>query len=287
MVGELKSVLLKHPREAFVSAENVYSQWKSLNYSGCPDYERSLIEYDRFVRLLKQHSPDIYYMPRCDQTGLDSIYTHDIAVITAFGAILCNMGKEQRRAEPQALREFLDQLEIPILGSINGNGILESGDVLWLDERTLAVGRGYRTNDSGIAQLKSLTANFVDEIFVVHLPHWNGSNSILHLMSLISPIDYDLAIVYSRLLPVAFREWLINRGIRLLEVPDCEYETQGLNVLAIAPRKCIMLSGNDRTKKLLESEGVEVWEYEGAEISVKGTGGPTCLTRPLLRQRRT
>jgi arginine deiminase len=284
MVGEMKSVLLKHPREAFISPDHILAQWKALNYSSCPDFEKALVEYDKFAQLLEEHIPDIYYLPQCEETGLDSIYAHDSAIITNRGAILCSMGKKQRRGEPLALAEFLQGVDVPILGSIVGDGRLECGDVVWIDDRTIAVGRGYRTNENGIRQLQKLTADFVDEIIIVELPHWKGYDSILHLLSLISPIDSHLALVYSKLLPVGFRQWLINREIKLLEVPDHEYEKQALNVLAVAPRKCIMLSGNDCTRQMLESEGVEVWEFDGEEISLKGTGGPTCLTRPILRQ---
>jgi N-dimethylarginine dimethylaminohydrolase len=173
---------------------------------------------------------------------------------------------------------------VAILGAITGEGKLEGGDVLWVDERTLAVGRGYRTNDEGIRQLRQLTADFIDELVVVPLPHWNGPDDVLHLLSLISPIDHHLAIGYSKLLPVPFREWLLAREVKLLEVPDAEYESMACNILAVAPRQCLMLSGNPRTKAMLEAEGVEVWEYDGEEISRKGAGGPTCLTRPLQRE---
>jgi N-dimethylarginine dimethylaminohydrolase len=194
------------------------------------------------------------------------------------------MGKEQRRREPAAIGEYLPQIGVPILGRISGDGTLEGGDVVWVDERTLAVGRGYRTNDEGIRQLRELTADIVDEIVVVPLPHWNGPTDVLHLMSFLSPIDHDLALVYSRLMPVPFREWLLTRGVRLVEVPDTEYDTMACNVLAVAPRQCIMLEGNPRTRKLLEAEGVEVRVFGGAEICAKGAGGPTCLTRPILRE---
>jgi N-dimethylarginine dimethylaminohydrolase len=152
-----------------------------------------------------------------------------------------------------------------------------------LDENTLVVGQGYRTNGEGIRQIRELTQEFIEDIIVVHLPHWQGPDDVLHLMSFLSPVDHDVALVYSRLMPVPFREFLLNREIKLLEVPDEEYETMACNVLAVAPRTCIMLEGNPRTRRLLEDEGVEVREYKGEEISKKGAGGPTCLTRPLLR----
>lgn len=283
-VGKIKSILLKHPKDAFINKEKITKQWKGLNYTGVPDFEKALKEYEHFVDLLKMHIAEIHYLPKDNRTGLDSLYVHDPVIITEKGAILCNMGKEQRRGEPVAVGDFFQKLGFPILGSISGEGRIEGGDVVWLDKQTLAVGRGYRTNDEGIRQLKALLGKLINELIVVPLPHWEGPDDVLHLMSFISPVDYDLALVYSRLMPVPFREWLIARGIQLLEVSDAEYPTMACNVLAVAPRKCIMLSGNPQTKKMLEYEGVEVWEYQGKEISFKGAGGPTCLTRPILRE---
>jgi N-dimethylarginine dimethylaminohydrolase len=284
-VDQIKSLLLKHPKDAFISHENIQSQWKELNYLASPDFDKALKEYNNFVGCLKKSAPEIYYLPQNDKTGLDSIYVHDPVIITNKGAVLCNMGKESRRAEPQAVREFFLELGIPILGSITGEGRLEGGDIVWIDELTLAVGLGDRTNEEGIRQLKELTGDFVDELVVVPLPHWKGPGDVLHLMSLISPVGHDLAVVYSRLLPVHFREWLGRRGIQLLEVPDSEFETMACNILALSPKKCVMISGNPQTKQMLEDKDVDVWDYGGEEMSKKGAGGPTCLTRPLLRER--
>jgi arginine deiminase len=283
-VDHVKSLLLKHPKDAFISQENIQSQWKELNYSAFPDYTKAAEEYDSFVEYIKKSVSEIYYLPQNDKTGLDSIYVHDPVIITDKGAILCNMGKEKRREEPQAAGEFLLELGVPILGRITGEGKLEGGDVVWFDERTVAVGLGYRTNEEGVRQLRNFTRGFVDEFIVVPLPHWKGPADVLHLMSLISPIDQNLAVVYSSLMPVPFREWLLGRGIQLLDVPDSEFETMAGNILALSPRKCLMISGNPKTKQMIEDKGVEVWEYKGEEISIKGAGGPTCLTRPLRRE---
>jgi N-dimethylarginine dimethylaminohydrolase len=283
-VGKIRRLLLKPPRAAFVSAENILAQWEQLNYLAAPDFAQARQEYENFVNLLVPHVSEILYLPQNHQTGLDSIYVRDAALITSRGAILCNMGKALRRGEPAAIGDFFTRIGVPILGAIAGAGTLEGGDVIWMDERALAVGRGYRTNDEGIRQLRQLTKDWVDELVVVPLPHWQGPDDVLHLMSLMSPIDDDLALVYSKLLPVPFREWLLARNIELLEVPDEEYGSMGGNVLAVAPRKCIMLTGNPRTQALLANAGVEVWEYAGEEISRKGAGGPTCLTRPILRE---
>jgi len=282
-VGALKRLLLKHPSEAFINDDNIETQWEDLNYLGSPDFKRAVNEFEEFVELLERHINEIHYLPRQEKIGLDSIYVHDPVVMTSAGAVLCNMGKEQRKGEPGALGKFLSGLDIPVLGSITGEGCLEGGDVVLFDKNTLAVAEGYRTNREGIRQLQNLTHEIFTEFQIVPLPHWQGPGDVLHLMSIISPVDHDLAVVYSRLMPVPFREWLIRRGIKLVDVPDTEFETMGCNVLAVSPRKCIVLKGNPRTRQMLEKEGAEVWEYEGKEISNKGAGGPTCLTRPLWR----
>ncbi len=274
---------MKHPRNAFINQENIDSQWERLNYSGGPDYDLASEEYESFIDILKRDVSEIHFLPGSGKTGLDSIYVHDPVIITEKGAILCSMGKQDRRGEPAAVAEYLAELDIQIVGAITGEGRLEGGDVLWLGGRTLAVGLGYRTNEDGIRQLKELTDDIIDEFVVVPLPHWSGPDNVLHLMTLVSPVDYDLAVVYSRLLPVPFRRWFIDRGMKLIDVPDSEFATMACNVLAVAPRKCIVLSGNPRTKRMLENEGVQVREFRGEEICRKGAGGPTCLTRPLLR----
>ncbi len=288
-VGRIRRVLLKHPREAFVDRGRIEAQWRRLGYTGPPDLERAADEYERFAAQLRNRGIEVVLLPRDDATGLDSIYARDAAVVSNRGMILCSMGKPARCGEPAAMERFLTEAGIPVLGRIGGGGtedgaLLEGGDVIWLDEHTLAVGQGYRTNAAGLHRLRVLLGAEVEEVLPVPLPHWNGPGDVLHLMSLVSPIDRDVALVHSRLLPAPFRQWLVRRGVTLLEVPVEEYAGMACNVLALAPRACLMLAGNPKTRRLLESAGVEVWTYSGAEISLKGAGGPTCLTRPLLRE---
>ncbi len=282
--GPIEKLVLKHARHAFSSQEAIDAQWRKLNYTSAPDYDRASGEYDRFADILLRHAEQVHFLPTDERVGLDSVYVRDTALITGRGAILCNMGKEARRGEPEVVGENLEALGIPVLGCITGDGFIEGGDVVWFDERTVAVGLGYRTNGAGILQLRDLTASFADPPVVVPLPHWNGPGDVFHLMSIISPLDKDLAAVYSRLMPVTFRDWLLERGIELVEIPDDEYESMACNILALGPRKCLALSGNPKTHGLLEKAGVEVITYDGDEISRKGAGGPTCLTRPLLRR---
>ena len=282
-VGAIQRLVLKGPRESYQSSGRIETQWRDLHYEGPPDFERAVAEHDDFAALLEAFGIEVLSLPAAPDTGLDAIYVRDAAIVCDKGAILCNMGKGARKGEPSALGVGLKGLDVPILGSITGAASIEGGDVAWIDERTLAVGRGYRTNEEGIKQLHALLGDAIDELIVVPLPHWRGPTDVFHLMSILSPIDNDLALVYSPLMPVPFREALIERGIELVEVPDAEFLTMGINVLAVAPRVCVMLEGNPETKARLESSGARVFEFVGEEICVKGAGGPTCLTRPLER----
>ena len=283
--GTITELALKHARDAFRSPSAIAAEWQALNFTDPPDYGRAVDEYERLLDLLRTSGAVVHLLPQAGGVGLDSIYVRDASVVCDRGLILCNMGKPQRLGEPAAQEAALRALGHTVVGSIRPPGRLEGGDVVWLDERTLAVGRGYRTNDEGIAQLRTLVADSIDKLVVVPLPHWRGAGDVFHLMSIVSPVDWDLAVVYSPLMPVPFRERLLDRGIGLVEVPDEEFDSMGANVLAIAPGRCVMVAGNPVTRGRLEKAGVEVLEYEGREISLKGGGGPTCLTRPLRRAR--
>ena len=282
-VSPIKSLVLKHPNDAFVNDDAIGRQWQGLNYLERPDLTRAVDEYERFVTLLKTFNIDLHFLPKDKTVGLDSMYVRDASITCSKGMIICNMGKTERSAEPAAQETLFHSMGIPVHGTITGDGRVEGGDVAWIDPKTLAIGRGYRTNDEGIRQIKELLGDCIDELIVVPLPHWHGPNDVFHLMSILSPIDTDLVLVYSPLMPVPFRETLLSREIQLVEVPESEFETMGCNVLAVAPRKCIMLAGNPQTRSRLERLGVEVYEFQGKEICMKGGGGPTCLTRPIVR----
>lgn len=284
MVGSIKSILLKHPSKAFISQKNLDDNYERFCYFGCPDYGKALEEYEVFEKIIRENVENIYYLPQDDRTGLDSIYTHDPLKVTKKGAIYFPMGKELRSKEYLATEEFLKSIGIPTLGYITAPGKMEGGDVVWLDEKTVAIGRGYRTNDEGIRQFKELVKDFVDEVIVVPMPHGEGADACLHLMSIISMVAEDLAVVYSKYMPVFFRELLISRGIKLVEVDDKEYDYLGSNVLALSPRVCVVIDGNPIIKQKLIEEGCTVYSYEGLEMSYRGTGGPTCLTCPITRE---
>jgi N-dimethylarginine dimethylaminohydrolase len=281
-VAPLSEVVVKHPREAFVGPDEIAREWRALNFASAPDFARAIDEYDQFLNILGQSGASVRGLPRGAQVGLDAIYTRDASVVAPAGMVLCRMGKALRSGEPAAHGEAFRAWGIPVAGAIEAPGRLEGGDVIWLSTRVVAVGHGYRTNDSGIAQLGNLLGPDV-ELVVVPLPHWRGPEDVFHLMSVISTVDEDLALVYSPLLPVPFRQRLAELGYQLVEVPDEEFGSMGANVLAIAPRRVVMLDGNPRTRARLERARAEVLVYPGAEISLKGGGGPTCLTRPVRR----
>ena len=283
MTKTIKRILIKHPNSAYKTQANIDEQAKNLNYFGTPNFEQAINDYNKFLNILKSFDIEIHTLPADNKTSLDSIYTHDPCLISNSGVILCSMGKQLRKSEPEMIANYFSSIGIPIAGEITPPGNLEGGDIVWIDDRTVAVGVGYRSNLEGINQLKSILGSDVDTIIPVDLPHWTGPDDCLHLMSNVSPIDSNLFLVYSRLLPVSFRQYLLDRKIELIEVPDEEYDSMGCNVLAIAPKKVIMLSGNLITEQRLKDADVEVHTYDGSEISIKGAGGPTCLTRPFYR----
>jgi N-dimethylarginine dimethylaminohydrolase len=282
--ARLTRVLVKHARDAFVSDDFVASQWKGLNFSAAPDVAKARSEYDAFLDILVTSGAEMMYLPHDASVTLDSIYTRDASLLSRDGVILASMGKPQRAGEPMVQGRALREARWPVAATIEVPGCIEGGDLLWLDERTVAVGEGARTNAEGIRQLKLLLDGTIDELIVVPLPDYPGQHDVMHLMSLISPLDRDLAIVYLRLLPDVFRRTLLDRGYHLVDVTDDEFETMATNVLALGPRDCVMLDGNPRARTALERAGARVQVYEGREISLKGGGGPTCLTRPLARR---
>ena len=282
-VGRLHRAVLKHPSVAFVSDDAVDAQWEALGYLSRPDPVVAARQFDVFVELLEQLGTEVLFLPEADDVGLDSIYARDAAVVTDAGVIACRMGKAARRGEPAAQRLAYGAWGVPVLSGIDGDGRLEGGDVVWLDRNTLAVGQGYRTNAEGIRQLGELVGPDV-EVVTVTLPHFRGPAEVFHLMSIVSLVDHDLAVVYSPLMPVPFRELLLMRGFELVEVPEEEFDTLGCNVLTLAPRRCVAVEGSPETRRRMEASGVEVHSFEGSEICLNGSGGPTCLTRTLERE---
>ena len=280
---KLASVYLKSAKNSFLSEEELSEHWETLQYLSKPNFKKSLEEYATFQTFFREKNISTCFFPINRKTKIDSIYSRDASIATDFGIIICNMGKQGRIHEPYAQLEAYKMNNVNILGEIKFPGTFEGGDVAWLDQKTLAVGHTYRTNEEGISQLEGLLQPKGIEIIVVELPHYKGKSDVFHLMSILSPVDKNLAVVYSPLMPIKFRNELLERGFELIEVPEQEFDSMGCNVLAIAPRDCLMVAGNPITRKLLEDAGASVHIYEGNEISVKGGGGPTCLTRPIDR----
>ena len=282
--GTLQSVFIKNVVDAFGDQSTISKEWKELNFLGEPDFKIAQSEYLLFEKLLQTNRSEVKKFEKNASVTMDSIYCRDASIATDKGMILCTMGKAGRMNEPAAVEKMYRELGVPILGRIESPGSVEGGDVAWLDQHTLAIGRTYRTNADGIRQMRALLAPSGVNVLEVQLPHYKGPSDVFHLMSIFSPVAKDLAVVYSPLMPIVFREELIKRGFQLVEVPDQEFESMGCNVLAIGPRQCIMVKGNETTKARLLQAGCTVLEYEGQEISYKGGGGPTCLTRPLWRK---
>ncbi len=283
--GKISSIFLKSAVDAFGSEEHLLQYWKQLNFIDKPDFRKAAGEYSIFESILKEQGVELHYFPADHSVNMDSIYCRDASISTNKGMIICNMGKEERKNEPDAQRKIFEANGIPVLGIIENPGTLEGGDVAWLDENTLAVGHTYRTNEEGIRQLKELLLPLGVTVITVPLPHYKGPDDVFHLMSILSPVDHNLAVVYSPLMPIVFRNYLLGRGYELIEVPEEEFESMGCNVLALAPRTCLMADNNPITRAALENAGCKVLVYQGNEISVKGGGGPTCLTRPIARLR--
>ena len=280
--GRLKRLAMRRPLEAMRHQGKIDAEWRDLNYHTRPDFGVAEREHDAFAAVIRSVGAEITYLPDDAALTMDSLYVRDAAAVSPKGVILCNMGKPARRGEPGIHGKAFEAAGIPVLGAVTGSGNIEGGDLIWLDDKTVAIGRTYRTNDEGIRQFKNLVGPDV-HVEVSAMPHYKGPSDVFHLMSIISPLDKDLQLVYSPLMPIPFREWLIAKGMNFVEVPDEEFASMGCNVLAIAPREVVMVKGNPETKKRMEAAGCKVHVIEAAAISVPGEGGPTCLTRPLIR----
>ena len=274
MWGDLRRVLVRRPLEADAAA------WEAYGWRAAPDVAAAQAEHEALCGLLEEAGAEVVVSEH-DPGNPDAIYAYDPTLVGPDGAVLLLPGKEGRRGEPEASVAALEASGVPVVARVELPATVEGGDTVWLDERTLLVGIGYRTNTEAVAALGAAFPGV--DVIVFDLPHWNGAGEVMHLMSFISPLDRDLALVYPRIAPTRLMWLLADRGIGVVEVPDHEFETQGPNVLALGPRRALALEGNDETRRRMERAGVDVVTYRGDEISRKGDGGPTCLTRPLLR----
>jgi N-dimethylarginine dimethylaminohydrolase len=265
MTDPLRRVLVRCPPDDI-------SEWRELGWRSEPDAGALAAEHEALCGLLEQAGAEVVVAP---PTGLDAIYVFDPALVLDGGLVLLRPGKALRRDEPEALAAA----GVTVRARLGEPALAEGGDLIRLDESTLLAGRGYRTNSDGIRALERLTGL---ETLVFDLPHWRGPGEVMHLLSLVSPLAPDLVVAYPPLLPVRLAQLLAERGIDVVEVPADEFESMGANVLALGPRRALVVEGNPVTRRRLEAGGVEVVAYRGNELS-KGDGGPTCLTLPLER----
>jgi N-dimethylarginine dimethylaminohydrolase len=274
MTGALERVLVRPPL-----AEDA-AHWREYGWRAAPDPGAAAAEHEVLVGLLEEAGAEVV-VSRHDRGNPDAMYVYDPVLVGREGAVLLRPGKEGRRGEPGALVSSLESAGVPVAAEVAEPAFVEGGDTVWLDESTLLVGIGYRTNEESVRALEEAFPGV--DVVAFDLPHWNGAHEVMHLMSFISPLDRDLALVYPRIAPVRLVSLLASRDIAVVEVPDEEFESQGSNVLALGPRRALALDGNPETRRRMERAGVDVVVYRGDEISRKGDGGPTCLTRPLLR----
>ena len=278
MVAPLQTVLVRRPDATFGNADP--TTW---HYIKQPDLGQAQAEHDQFVSVLHSFGAEVVYHDAPLPNHADAIFVHDPVLVCDAGAIILQMGKPLRVGEEAAIGQTLQKMGVPIHYQLHGAATAEGGDCLWLDEKTLAVGQGFRTNEAGINQLREALEPLGVTAIPVHLSYYTGPDACLHLMSFISMVADDLAVVYPPLMPVPFWQMLKTRGVQFVEVPEEEYDTMGPNVLALAPRHCLMLRDNPITKQRLEAAGCKVETYAGDEISLIAEGGATCLTRPILR----
>jgi N-dimethylarginine dimethylaminohydrolase len=280
--GPLRSVAIRPPALALQNDMKIDQEWQDLNWHARPDLENASTEYKRFETLLTAAGAKTIHLPPANGLTLDALYTRDALVVTPKGLVKPRMGKPQRRQESETNGAALAALGLPLAGEITGEGKLEGGDLVWLDRHTLLAGVGYRTNLEGVEQLQALCGNDV-KIHWFDMPHFKGVTDVFHLMSVLSPIDSDLAVVYQPLMPVRLVEFLQTRGINFVDVPHEEFDSMGCNVLALGPRHVVCVEGNPETVKRMQQAEATVEVLQATDISRKGEGGPTCLTRPLRR----
>jgi dimethylargininase len=272
MTAPLRRVLVRQP--------GGLERWRELGWRAEPGPARVEAEHESLRAALVEAEAEVVLAEPLDGNP-DAVYVYDPALLAQRGAVLLRPGKEERRGEPDALGRELEAAGIPVLGRLQPPACVEGGDTVWLDEHTLAVGLGYRTNEAGAAALAEALPDV--EVLRFDLPHFRGPGEVLHLMSVLSPLDADLALVHLPLMPTRLVQLLRERGVELVEIAEQEYDTLACNVLALGPRRVLALDGNPETRRRLEVAEVEVRVFDGRELGLKGDGGPTCLTRPLER----
>jgi N-dimethylarginine dimethylaminohydrolase len=286
MTGELLRVMVCPPENAGWDNSQKAAGWQELGFRHAPNFAAAQTQHTTLCRLLRESGADVVSLPTSGSLTLDAVYAHDPSLATDYGLIVMNPGKKNRVAEAQVHAGFSGQLGIPLLGEIKLPGTAESGDIVWLDSRTLLVGNGYRTNHAGIEQMRALLSDKDEDVEVlsVPLPYGAGPSACLHLMSLLSMLDERTILVDLPWLAVETVELLKARGFRLIEIEYNERETLACNVLALGKSRVIAMGENAQTNQRMRDAGFDVRTFPGSEICINGAGGPTCLTRPLLRK---
>jgi N-dimethylarginine dimethylaminohydrolase len=283
MVGKLERVLVCTPRNAGWRNPEIAGRWQELGFMHPPDFEAAQTQHDRLCQLLENAGAEVERLPESKVFSMDAVYAHDCSLPTDFGIILMNPGKRNRCAEPGEHRRTYERLGIPILGEIQPPGTTEAGDIVWLDSKTLLIGRGYRTNEAGITQVRALLRPYEIEVIAAPLPYCSGPTACLHLMSLISLLDESRALVDLRWMAVETVELLHSKSYEFIEIDTSERDTLGCNVLALGNKRLLCLEENSKTNGRLAKAGFDVRTFQGSELCINGSGGPTCLTRPLER----
>jgi len=283
MVGTLQRVLICSPRSAGWNDLQRVSAWRELGFHHAPDFETAQAQHAALIRELKSAGAEIVELPPADDLSLDAAYAHDASLATDFGLILMRPGKANRVAEASHHGESCAAHGIPTFGTITAPGTTEAGDIVWLDSKTLLIGHGYRTNAEGIAQMRAILAPKGVNVLSAPLPYGPGPSACLHLMSLISLLDENTALVDLPWLAVETVELLNSRGFRFVEIDYSERDTLACNVLALGEKRLLAIEENRKTNDRLRADGFDVRTFPASEICINGSGGPTCLTRPLLR----
>ena len=281
MAAPLRRVLVCAPKAAGWGRPN--RPWRELGYFHEPKGELAGMQHVRLVEVLESAGAEVRFLDADESLGLDAVYAHDASFPTDAGMILMHPGKAARRGEPSRQELFFESLGVPILGRIEPPGLAEGGDIVWLDADTILIGEGYRTNAEGIEQLRKLVSPLGVDVRKAPLPHGPGPGACLHLMSLMSVLDERVMLVDAPWLAVETMRDLEKRGFHLVPIEPSERDSLACNVLALGNRKLLAIGENGKTNARLAAEGFEVLTFDGSEISANGSGGPTCLTRPLLR----
>jgi N-dimethylarginine dimethylaminohydrolase len=284
MSGPLERVLVCSPRTAGWNQPERAARWRDLDFQHAPHFPRAQSEHEALCRELETAGAEVVEMPPAPDFSLDAVYAHDASLPTDNGLIVMHPGKPNRVAEGPHHASFCDSLDIPTLGAITAPATTEAGDIVWLDPTTLLIGHGYRTNAAGIQQMRALLAPSGVEVLAAPLPYGPGPSACLHLMSLISLLDDHTALVDLPWLAVETVELLKSRGFKFIAIDHSERDTLACNVLALGNKRLLAIEENRNTNARLRQAGFDVRTFPGSELCINGSGGPTCLTRPLLRQ---